>query len=204
MGLLSSTVSLTRYKVEGKLDAPILEHITGGLKKYAVPAKDDDTSEKVVGWTSFGAPFKPNFENSSFVIGSHFIFSLRVDKKTIPAQIVKKYCAIEEDKQLVLNGRPYLSRHEKNMIKDLVTESLFKRIPAVPNAYDVLWDYEAFSLWFFSTLKSANEELETLFIQTFKIPIIRLFPYTQADLLIGLSDSERDTLNNLAPTNFSE
>lgn len=204
MSLLSSTVSLTRYKVAGKLDAPVLERIAGGLKKYAMPSRDDDTSEKVVGWTSFGAPFKPDFEGSSFDIGSHLIFSMRVDKKTVHSKIVRKHCAMEEIKQLDRSGRPYLSRHERDIIKERVIQILFKRIPAVPNVYDVLWNYEAFSLWFFSTLKSANEELETLFLQTFKIPLIRLFPYTLADLWIGLSDSERDILNNLVPTKFTE
>ncbi len=204
MSLLSSTVSLTRYKVAGKLDAPVLEHIAGGLKKYAMPSRDDDTSEKVVGWTSFGAPFKPDFEGSSFDIGSYFIFSMRVDKKTLHSKIVRKHCAMEEIKQLDRSGRPYLSRHERDIIKERVIQILFKRIPAVPNVYDVLWNYEAFSLCFFSTLKSANAELETLFLQTFKIPLIRLFPYTLADLWIGLSDSERDIINNLVPTKFTE
>jgi hypothetical protein len=55
-------------------------------------------------------------------------------------------------------------------------------------------------LWFLSTVKSANEELETLFFKSFQIPIIRLFPYTTADLAMGLSDTERDILPGLSAT----
>jgi outer membrane protein OmpU len=41
------------------------------------------------------------------------------------------------------------------------------RIPATPNFYDVLWKYEEAELWFFTNQKSANEELETQFSQSF-------------------------------------
>ena len=49
----------------------------------------------------------------------------------------------------------------------------------------------------FSNLKSANEALETLFIKSFGLHLIRLFPYTTADLIAGLSDHERDLLEKL-------
>jgi hypothetical protein len=60
---------------------------------------------------------------------------------------------------LCKNGldKEYLSRNEKKQIKEDVTRELSLRIPATPNVYDVLWDYEKYSLWFFSTQKSANE-----------------------------------------------
>jgi hypothetical protein len=44
--------------------------------------------------------------------------------------------------------------------------------------------------------------LETLFRRSFNLGLIRIFPYTAADLLSGLSDSERDVLIGLSPTQF--
>jgi recombination associated protein RdgC len=204
MGLLSSTVSITRYKVEGKLEEPVLETIANCLKHNAIPEIDDDISEKTVGWTSFDHPFRPNFEGSSFVIGSYLVFSLRIDKKTIPSKIIKKHVAIEMAKRLAETGRHYLSRDEKSAIKEHVVNVLSLRIPATPNIYDLIWNYEDSSLWFFSNLKSANEELETLFSRSFRLPLIRLFPYTTAALVVDLSDEERDILVKLSRTNFTE
>lgn len=204
MGLLSNTVSITRYRVEGGLKKPIIETVAAGLKAHAVPEVEGDVSDKTVGWTNFDRPFQPDFGGSSFVIGSYFVFSLRIDKRTIPPKVLKKHCAIEEAKRLAETGRPYLSRHEKKMIKEHVTNVLMLRIPAVPHVYDLLWSYEEGFLWFFSTLKSANEDLESLFLKSFQIPLIRLFPYTLADLAMGLSDMQRDVLLQLSATNFAE
>ena len=204
MGLLSSAVSITRYRVEGKLEGPVLETMAKCLKKNVIPEVDDDISDKTVGWTSFDKPFNPNFEGSSFVIGTYFVFSLRIDKKIVPSSVIKKHCDMEAARRLAETGRQYLSRDEKRMIKEHVISALTLRIPATPNVYDLIWNYEESTLWFFSTLKSANEELETLFFKSFQLPLIRLFPYTAADLVMGLSDAQRDILVKLSATDFTE
>ena len=204
MGLLSSAVSITRYRVEGKLEGPVLETMAKCLKKNVIPEVDDDISDKTVGWTSFDKPFNPDFDGSSFVIGAYFVFSLRIDKKSIPSSVIKKHCDMEAARRLAETGRQYLSRDERRVIKEHVISALTLRIPATPNVYDLIWDYEESTLWFFSTLKSANEELETLFFKSFQLPLIRLFPFTAADLVMGLSDTQRDILVKLSATDFTE
>ena len=204
MGILSSSVSVTRYKVEGKIKAPILETVANGLKKNAIAEIDDVISEKAVGWTSFHKPYHPDFYGSSFVYGKDLVFSLRIDKKSIPAKVLKKHLMIESARLLAKTGREFLSRNEKKVLKDQIIDRLSLRIPATPNVYDLIWNYEESSLWFFSNLKAANEELETLFRYSFDLTLIRLFPYTTADLILDLSNSERDILSNLSPTLFAE
>jgi len=204
MGLLSSTGSITRYKIEGKVEEPILETVASGLKRHSILEIDDDVSEKAVGWTSFHNPFTADFGSSSFVIGPYLIFSLRIDKKSIPPKVIKKHTAMEQAKRLAESGRAYLSKEEKNIVKDHVMNMLSLRVPSTPNIYDLIWNLEEGWLWFFSNMKNANEELETLFIKSFKLPLIRLFPYTMANLTAGLSDSERDVLSQLSFTHFGK
>ena len=130
------------------------------------------------------------------------IFSLRIDKKNIPSKMVQKHCALTAARRLKETGRAFLSRDEERAIKDHVLSKLNRRIPATPNIHDLVWNHESQELWFFSNLKAANEALETLFFHSFNLPLLRLFPYTAAELLTNLSPSQRDLLKNLEPTDF--
>ena len=87
---MSSTVSITRYRVRGRLEDPVLDTVANGLKKNAISEIDNEATEKSVGWTSFQNPYAPDFEGSSYVLGTYLVFSLRVDRKNIPPKKLKK------------------------------------------------------------------------------------------------------------------
>ena len=204
MGILSSSVSITQYHVEGRIEESIIEKVSKGLKKYTIDDIDNESSDKAIGWTCFNNPFNTNFDECPFLIGTNFVFSLRIDKKSIPAKIVQKHYVLEMKKRLENSGRDFLSKTEKKEIKDHVLNVLNLRIPATPSIYDLIWAYESATLWFFSNLKGANEELETLFSRSFGLKLIRLFPYSMATLTSPLSDVQKDALSALTPTRFTE
>jgi hypothetical protein len=201
---LSASVSITRYKIEGKLKTPVTETVAAALKKNAISEIEDQSAETMSGWTSFEKPYQPDFRGSNFVYAAYLVFALRIDKKTIPSKLIQKHFMIESARRMAESGRQYLSRNEKQIIKDRVIEALYLKVPAVPHVYDIIWNYEASVLWFFSNLKAANEELETLFLRSFGLTLIRMFPYTAAQLSSDLSDTEKDILLKLAPTSFKE
>lgn len=203
MGLFSAAVSITRYRVDGKMKDPATETVAKGLRNNAISEIDEDTIEKGSGWTSFGNPFQPTFEQASFVYGNLFVFSLRIDRKSIPATLLKKHVTLETAKRLSKTRRAFLSKDEKQAVTDKVAAELAMRIPSTPNVYDLIWDYEKSAVCFFSNLRSANEELETLFKRSFDLSLIRIFPYTAADLQSDLTNPERDVLLGLSPTHFS-
>ena len=202
MSLSSNTVSITQYNVQGQYNSRVIDTVADGLTKNTISDIDQQILDKAVGWTSFDKPFQPDFSGSAFVYGNYFIFSLRIDKKNIPAKVLKKHYTIEAARRMTESGRDYLSKTEKKIIKDHVLNALSLRIPATPNIYDVVWNYEESSLWFFSNLKAANEELETLFSKSFRLSIIRIFPYTAAEISSNLTDSQRDELQQISPTQF--
>jgi len=204
MSVLSSSVSVTRYIVDGILEKPVLETVGRGLTRNTIREVDDDQWENNIGWTSFENPYLPDFEGSSYVIGVYLVFSLRLDKKTIPPKVIQQHYTIEMTRQMKKSGREFLSRNEKKAIKEHVIALLARRIPATPHVYNIIWNIEESWLWFFSNLKAANEALETLFLQSFNLNLVRLFPYTTAELVSDLSEADRDRLMKLTPTRFSE
>ncbi|SMC82052.1 Putative exonuclease, RdgC [Desulfocicer vacuolatum DSM 3385] len=200
MGLLSSSVSIARYRVEGKFESSILESVRNGLTKNIISQIEDEYAEISVGWTPLESEFDPDFEKFSFSFGTYFVFSLRIDKKSVPSKIIKKHVALEVIKKLKETHRDFLSKNEKKDIKDLITEKLMRQMPSTPNTYDVMWDYENATVLFFSTQKAANEELETLFKKSFQLKLIRLFPFTMIENSLTLKDEEKDLAANLAST----
>jgi len=202
MGVLSSSISITQYRVEGSIESSFMETVTDALKNNTIREIDNEPEDKSVGWTDFQSPFKPDFEGSSFMYGTHLLFSLRIDKKTIPSKVIAKHLKMAVAKRLEQSEREALHKNEKSEIKDEVLRRLFLRMPATPNMYDLIWNYEQKILWFFTNLKAANEELETLFSKSFKLSLIRMFPYTAALLTGGLNDAQKDQLEKLSPTTF--
>ena len=87
MGILSPKASITRYHVEGKINTSLMEAVYSGLCKNIIKEIDNQTEEIALGWTSLESPYKPDFEGSSFVLGTYFIFALRIDKKSIPSAV---------------------------------------------------------------------------------------------------------------------
>ena len=119
-------------------------------------------------------------------------------KSRFHPNLLQKHFTGESAKRLKSLGRDFLSKDEKDAIKDQIVQRLNQKIPATPNVYDVVWQYEEGVVCFFSNLKSANEHLETLFYKTFGLHLMRMIPYTMASFDPSLSDQQRDALEKLA------
>lgn len=203
MGFLSATVSMSRYHIDGKFDTDPLEEIRNGLIKNAIPTIESEYEEISAGWTPFESPYNPDFETFTFVFGTYFLFSLRIDKKSIPAKLVQKHMALEIEKKKEATGRDFVSKNEKAEIKEHVTDILMHKMPSIPNVYDVLWSYEEETLFLLTTQKAANEFFETIFLNSFGLKPIRLFPYTLVEKKSDFSTEEKDRITTLTPISYS-
>ncbi len=203
MGLISSTHSVTRYHIDGKIEGSINEKVREGLIKYSIPKIENEYDEISAGWTPLESPYNPDFESFSFLFGTYFVFSLRVDKKSIPAKLIQKYIAMEIEKKKEKSGRDFISKNEKSELEEHVIDILMHKIPAVPSLYDVLWDYEEKNLYLYTTQKAANEFFETIFLKSFKLKPIRLFPYTLIETKSSFQSSQKDKFLTLTPLKYS-
>jgi len=203
MGLISSTQAVCRYHIDGKIDGSVTQVILDGLVKYAIPTIENEYDEISAGWTPVESPYNPDFTKFSYQFGTYFLFSLRVDKKSIPAKLVQKYMAIEIEKKKEKTGRDFVSKNEKTEIKEFVTDILMHKIPSVPNIYDVLWNYEENIVYFYSTQKAANELFETIFLKSFGLKAVRLFPYTIIQTQSDFSDAKKEQALTLVPVSYS-
>jgi len=202
MGLISSTHSMSRYHIEGKFENAVMDEVRNGLIENAIPKIESEYDELSAGWTPYESPYNPDFEKFSFIFGSYFLFSLRIDKKSIQNKLIQKHMAIAIDKKKQETGRDFLSKNEKTEIKEIVLDVLMHKIPSIPSVYDVLWSYEDKNLFLFTTQKAANELFETIFLKSFNLKPIRLFPYTIVETKSKFSVAQKDRVLSLSPLKY--
>ena len=199
MGFLSTTLSVSRYHIQNRFDSEPMEQVRQGLVKHAIPKLENEYEEISAGWTPYESPYLPDFEKFSFVFGPYFLFSLRIDKKSIPAKLVQKQMAIEIEKKMEKSGRDFISKNEKSEIKETVMDVLMHKMPSIPNVYDILWNYESADLFLLTTQKAANEFFETIFFKSFNLKPIRIFPYTLVETKSAFSSAQKDRILALTP-----
>ncbi len=203
MGLISSTHSISRYHIEGKFEGSAAEEVRNALIAYSIPKLESEYDQISAGWTPFESPYNPDFSKFSIQFGTYFLFSLRIDKKSIPVRLIQKYMAIEIEKKIETSGRNFISKNEKTEIKELVIDLLMHKIPAVPSIYEILWNYEEKNLYLFTTQKAANELFETIFFKSFKLKPVRIFPYTLVETKSAFSNSDKDRIFSLTPLKYT-
>ena len=116
MPLLTSTSSFLRYKIENESQELSLNDIREALKNNGFPEiPDSDMTESISGWTTFENPYDPDFDSDHISYGTNIVFSLRIDKKSIPQKIVQKEMIIQTKKILKESGRDYLSKNENSI-----------------------------------------------------------------------------------------
>ncbi|MGM0419128.1 MAG: recombination-associated protein RdgC, partial [Thermodesulfobacteriota bacterium] len=205
MGLLTSTSSFLRYRIEDESQEISSENIRQKLKDNSFPEiPDSEMSESVSGWTTFENPFDPDFESDHIAYGNNIVFCLRTDKKSVPKKIVDKHIAVESKKAMRESGRDYLSKNEKKKLKEEIILRLSLSIPATPDIYEVLWIPDKKEVLFFSGQKSVNEVFETLFRQTFSLSLIRLFPYTKVYFSSSIEENSKNIFYNTKHTKIPE
>lgn len=186
MGILSGSVTTTRYKIDGELSG---EAILEGIKKFRFADLDDHETEYSSGWTSAEKNFIPDFDKI-FNVSGYLVFSLRIDKKNIPANVVKKNVVLESDRRLKGSGKDFLTKAEKKEIKEQVAAMIAHKMPLSPEIHDVLVDLNEGTVSIFTGSQSVCDEFETLFSKSFRTRLIRLFPFTMAVHRTGAPDDQ--------------
>jgi len=83
----------------------------------------------------------------------------------------------------------------------MVTDMLYQKTPFTTEIHHVSWNSNTNELYFFGAAKAAKELFETLFLKSFGMKLIPLFPFTIASIKLGsLSAQEKEKLTTLTPT----
>jgi DNA recombination-dependent growth factor C len=140
------------------------------------------------------------FPGEEFFIGEFIALSLRIDTRRVPSHVLRHYCLKAEQERKAALGKDFLSKADRQDIRDMVTSQLLKR--AIPNSrtFDMIWNTKTRQILFSSTNGSICLEFQELFKKTFDQNMVQLFPYILAQSM--LTDDEKLTLEDILAVNF--
>ena len=178
MPLLSPTVTFTRYRVKDTLPenfwAWALEEISG----RAFNEHGTGVSEMSLGWASCRDPFKDEITMEDVAFSDFLIISLRVDKRSVPASLLRKYFSIEEKRTIAEKQIPRLTSKMRKEIRERTKLQLLAKALPVPATYDLCWNISNGSVMFFSRQDKICGMMEDIFKTTFNMRLYPVIPYT--------------------------
>jgi len=197
MGVLSKSQTVVRFAVEGTLPSDLNSEIMAGLKANAISEPVITDFEDHVGWVPFEEPFVGNFDGAQIRYGDMFVFSLRIDTKTVPGKAVQKTVALRIRERKEQTGRDFVSKNEISEIKEDVMGSLMMKAPYTPNIFEFVWDVDQKVAYLYSARKKALEAVVLLFLKSFNLKLVRLIPYFNAAK--GMDADLEGQLSTLTP-----
>lgn len=197
MGLLANAVTFTRYKTTNALP----ENFWNWAHERALENlfhERDGIDEYVAGWTPFDRPFQSNISLTDMSFGEFLVLGMRVDVRRVPATVLKKYCALEEERIKQQKGLQRLSKKILAEIRDNMRLQLISKAIPVPCLADFLWDIESGDVFLFARQDKLRMIFEDLFKATFDMVLTPVTPYSLAVSLLKADALKLKALDEVA------
>lgn len=182
MPFLSPTVTFTRYMVTDALPDNFWENALDAISSRCFREGAAGVQEMSAGWASAREPFKEEITMEDIGFSDYLLLSLRVDKRSVPASLLKKMCSIEERRVMQERQLNRLASRMRKEIRERIRLQLLAKSLPVPSLHDMVWNISTGSVLFFSRQDKICGLLEDMFKTTFGMPLKPVIPYT-----LGLS-----------------
>ncbi len=178
MGFLATTASISYFQVTGSLNPQEkYQDLPKKLADEGFRSIEQSADELSTGWVQLDDYDCSDFTSPDSCWRDHHLsFSLRQDRRRIPAALLKREVVKLCEKFLA--GQPalkFVPKGEKEQIRDQARSSLLARTLPTPSFYDVIWDTDRQLLRFCSLGQNTIDSFQGLFHQTFPGLRLQLF-----------------------------
>ncbi len=189
MGFLAASASVCYFQVTGsfKLQEQLSE-VQQQLAAEGFRSIEQSTDELSTGWVQLDDYESSSFDQEHlFRRDQHLCFTLRQDRRRVPAALIKRQVTLLSEKFLAEN--PTLNRvpkGEMEQIRDTARSLLMARTLPTPSCYDVIWDTDKQLLRLCTLNQKVLDSFQGLFHQTFtELRLVLLHPLARAEQLLS-------------------
>ena len=201
MGILKGPMSARRFRVLGEPGEDFREKYVLALNNHAfLEPVTPAGKEELAGWTQFHNLLNTSFDDvSKWSYNQYILFSLRVDKKTLPANLFKATIQKQCDEWCEEHGHERIPRNVKeDFVEDLEARWLKRMLPRVATT-EVLWDTDAAIVYVHTHSQKTIDRITKRFYRTFGIELVPMSPLDRVS-----SNSKTTALAGTTPTPFWE
>ncbi len=182
MGILKGGLSVRRYRVIGELPESHTDLFIDALNTNQFREPQSPTHKgEASGWCQVHNLLDVDFSDVNlWLYNQYALFALRVDKKVVPAKLLRAHLEKRMQAWCTANSRPRVPAAVKEELREaLEQEMLQKTLPRV-TTFEVCWNMNDGWAVFTNDSELANERFQKLFLRTFGL---RAVPWSPLDEL---------------------
>lgn len=202
VGVLAGSISYTLYHVDGEVSERYHEEFLERIEEFKfeplLPDSEDDTT---IGWVRVDDMLRWDFTKDSVFRDNYVLLSLRTDRWSFPAALLRATVAQRTEAFKEEKGRTRLSKMEREVIREDIRREFKKQMLPSAGTVDMAWDVKQGIVRFWSQSGRAKEQFQEFFESTFDLRLHENNPYIAARAL-SLSGDEVEALADLEYTDF--
>lgn len=193
MGITSGALTARRYRVAGTVPDGFRDSYADKLRTYAFREKRDPAAgDESEGWVEYNNLLDTTFEDlNCWLLDRYALFSLRIDKKVVPAKLFKAHLDKRVEAWCREHQRERCPAAVRGELKDLLMFELMQRTLPRVQVHEICWNVVDGWLLFHNLSDRANERFIKLFFETFGL---HLHPVVPLDLVAAASPTLADAL----------
>jgi recombination associated protein RdgC len=151
------------------------------IRRFAFQDSWRVADEKVAGWISIENCLDTDFPYAAYAQGKYMLFSLRIDRKSIPPSLFRIRVMEAEQKHLAETGQKKLYREQREAIRDSVRLDLLARTLPVPTFYEICWSVSDRMVIFCTLSDKVGSELQEMFRESFGLGLLPHTPWNSEE-----------------------
>lgn len=205
MGFISGSASVTRFLISGSLSENYTDEFPERISRYSFRDLDESSDEeRSTGWVSIMDMFDSQFIGKDFFFDPYIALSWRVDVRNVPGRALKQYSRKAEEEIKRMEDAEYLSKRQRQEIREGVLIQLRKRAIPRSHTYDMVWNLNTGMVMFGSLSNRICGEFAEFFFKTFELHLTPVFPYSMAHQGLEKEGVNLQLLDEMQPVEFLE
>lgn len=196
MGLKKGAFSFSRFGVSSPLPGNFADLFDEKIKAFAFRDFFPVNEEKALGWTGLQDILDTEFAYATHTLGDYRVFSLRIDRKTIPSALLRLRFLESERGMLAERETKKLYKEEKEALREALRQDLLKQSSPIPSMFDVCWSLSKGMIYFSSHAEKVLQDFQDFFRGAFEMDLALHVPWLDA---LGQSEDNAEEFLSRQP-----